>query len=251
VDLESNRLHVFSTTANAAQRQAIAHGDGPLLIIAGPGSGKTFTLVERIVYLIQQGATPESLFVVTFTEKAAAELTTRILSRLLGLGLRFNVNEMYLGTFHGICLRLLDDYRDFTRLKRNYAVWDQFEQHYFLYQHLDPYKALEGAEYILGDLDGSRWRQAESLMEWINKATEEALDAAILQAANDEAVSALGACLALYREQLEAENALDFGAIQYEALRLLREQPKVLEELRHRLRYLMVDEYQDTNTIQE
>ena len=107
----------FFSEANSAQRLAIEHADGPLLIIAGPGSGKTFTLVERIVYLIKQkGATPESLLVVTFTEKAAAELTTRISNRLLKLDLRINLNEMYLGTFHGICLRLLEDYREFTRL---------------------------------------------------------------------------------------------------------------------------------------
>jgi DNA helicase-2/ATP-dependent DNA helicase PcrA len=197
----------FSTKANDAQRQAIQHGDGPLLIIAGPGSGKTFTLVERIVYLVtHRNEAPESLFVVTFTEKAAAELTTRVSNRLLGLGLRFNVNEMYLGTFHGICLRLLDDYRDFTRLKRNYAVWDQFEQHYYLYQNLEPYQALGGAEHILGDLKGARWRQAESLMEWLNKATEEALDAETLLAADDEAVFALGACLDVYRCQSPSKN---------------------------------------------
>lgn len=241
-----------ATTANDAQRQAIEHADGPLLIIAGPGSGKTFTLVERIVRLItEQNAAPESLLVVTFTEKAAAELTTRIANRLLKLDVRVNLNEMYLGTIHSICLRLLEDYREFTRLKRNYAVWDQFEQHYFLYQHLEPYQALEGAEHILGDLEGARWRQAESLMEWINKATEEALDTEALLAADDEAVVALGACLAVYCQQLEEQNALDFGAIQYEALLLLRARPVVLKDLRARLRYLMVDEYQDTNTIQE
>jgi DNA helicase-2/ATP-dependent DNA helicase PcrA len=87
--------------ANAAQREAIRTTEGPLLIIAGPGSGKTFTLVERVVHLIaERAATPESLFVATFTEKAARELTTRISTRLVRLGVRFNLNEMYLGTFH-------------------------------------------------------------------------------------------------------------------------------------------------------
>jgi DNA helicase-2/ATP-dependent DNA helicase PcrA len=248
----ANAKTAQATEANKQQLQAIHATEGPVLIIAGPGSGKTFTLVERIIYLItKKGAIPESLLVVTFTEKAAAELTTRVSNRLLGLELRFNVNEMYLGTFHSICLRLLEDYREFTRLKRSYTVWDQFEQNYFLYQHLEPYQALDNAELILGDLKGTRWRQAELLMTWLNKATEEALDADTLLAADDEAVAALGACLEVYRGQLEAENALDFGAIQYEALRLLRERPDVLNDLRSRLSYLMVDEYQDTNTIQE
>ncbi len=95
------------SSPNRQQLDAVQTTNGPVLIIAGPGSGKTFTLVERVVYLItQMGATPESLLVVTFTDKAAAELTTRISNRLNQLGLRFNLNEMYLGTFHSICLRV-------------------------------------------------------------------------------------------------------------------------------------------------
>ena len=97
------------TKANPQQLEAILATDGPVLIIAGPGSGKTFTLVERIVYLItHRGVAPESLFVVTFTDKAARELTTRISTRLTELGIKFNLNEMYLGTFHSICMRILD-----------------------------------------------------------------------------------------------------------------------------------------------
>ncbi len=87
------------SNANGNQTEAIEATDGPVLIIAGPGSGKTFTLVERIVYLItQKGASPESLLVVTFTDKAARELTTRISSRLAEINIQFNLNEMYLGT---------------------------------------------------------------------------------------------------------------------------------------------------------
>ena len=98
----------FRTKANPQQQQAIETTDGPLLIIAGPGSGKTFTLVERVVYLIlHENATPESLFVATFTDKAAQELRTRVSNRLAELGVRFNLNDMYLGTFHSICLRWL------------------------------------------------------------------------------------------------------------------------------------------------
>ncbi|MCX8004199.1 MAG: UvrD-helicase domain-containing protein [Burkholderiaceae bacterium] len=106
--------------ANPQQLEAILTTEGPVLIIAGPGSGKTHTLVERIVYLIRhKGAVPESLLVVTFTDKAARELTTRISNRLSDLGIKFNLNEMYLGTFHSICLRLLEDFREFTRRKRS------------------------------------------------------------------------------------------------------------------------------------
>ncbi len=87
------------SAANPQQLEAITTTEGPPLIIAGPGSGKTFTLVERIVYLLtEKDITPERIMVVTFTDKAAQELTTRISNRLDQLGMRFNLNEMYLGT---------------------------------------------------------------------------------------------------------------------------------------------------------
>ena len=243
----------ISATANPQQRDAITTTDGPLLIIAGPGSGKTFTLVERVVYLItEKGATPEQLMVVTFTDKAAQELTTRIANRLVEIGVRFNLNEMYLGTFHAICLRWLQDHREFTRLKRNFTLMDQFDQQYFLYQHLRDYEALPGVELLLGDPQKtSPWRRTEELLKWVNTVSEEALDPASLIAAPDPAISALGQCAALYRQQLEAANALDFSTIQSEALRLLRAYPAIRDALRQRIAYLMVDEYQDTNTIQE
>jgi superfamily I DNA/RNA helicase len=102
----------FGTKATPKQQEAIESTEGPLLIIAGPGSGKTFTLVERVVsLLLRKGATPESPFVATFTDKAAQELRTRVSSRLAEVGVRFNLKEMYLGTFHSTCLRWLRDYR--------------------------------------------------------------------------------------------------------------------------------------------
>jgi len=243
----------FSTTANAQQRQAIETTEGPLLIIAGPGSGKTYTLVERVVYLITtKNVEPESLFVVTFTDKAAQELTTRISSRLSDLDIRFNLNEMYLGTFHSICLRWLDEYREFTRLKRNFIMMDQFDQQYFLYQRLSDYEAIPHIGHIVGHSPKlSTWRKSESLLQWLNIATEEALDPTTLINASDEPVQVLGRAYALYQQQLEEANALDFATIQYEALNLLRNHPTALADLRQKITYLMVDEYQDTNTIQE
>lgn len=243
----------MTTTANPnpSQRQAILHTDGPLLIIAGPGSGKTFTLVERVVYLItKKKVAPEELLVVTFTEKAARELITRVSNRLNAIGVRFNLNEMYIGTFHSICLRLLEEHREFTRLKRNFTLFDEFDQQYFLYQHLRDYQKLPDAELVL-DEKRSHWDQSENLLKWLNKVTEEALDPLTLANAPEPDVRALAACYQLYQQQLSADNALDFANIQAEALRLLNEQPAVLEKLRTQLRYLMVDEYQDTNTIQE
>ncbi|MEZ5552881.1 MAG: ATP-dependent DNA helicase [Pseudomonadales bacterium] len=232
--------------------EAILATDGPVLIIAGPGSGKTFTLVERIVYLItHKGVKPESLFVVTFTDKAARELTTRISNRLAELGIKFNLNEMYLGTFHSICLRILRDFQEFTRLKRSFTLFDQFDQQYFLYQRLKVFRELTDSQLVMGDDQSGRWGQSENLLKWLNKVSEEALDPTVLAAAPEVEIRALAACFSKYQELLHEHNSLDFSGIQYEALQLLENRPEVLVQLRENLTYLMVDEYQDTNTIQE
>lgn len=237
---------------NINQQEAIAHSKGPLLIIAGPGSGKTFTLVERIINLIQQhGATADRLLVVTFTEKAAQELKTRISNRIIDLKMNFNVNEMYLGTFHSICLRILEENREFTRLKRSFVLMDQFDQQYFLYQNLREFKDVEGIEHIQGEHKLPAWVKSENLMSWLNKASEEALDVDVLCQSPDIAIAALGLSYRRYQELLYKNNALDFSCIQLETYFLLRDNPTLLSELQDKLDYLMVDEYQDTNTIQE
>ncbi|MBO2979044.1 ATP-dependent helicase [Burkholderia pseudomallei] len=243
---------IRQSKANPQQLEAILATDGPVLIIAGPGSGKTFTLVERIVYLItHKGVAPESLLVVTFTDKAARELTTRISNRLAEVGIQFNLNEMYLGTFHSICLRLLEDYREFTRLKRSFTLFDQFDQQYFLYQHIKDFRELPDAQLVMGDDQTGRWAQSENLLKWLNKVSEEALDATTLAAAPEPEIRALATCFVKYQELLHEHNSLDFSGIQYEALQLLEKRPEVLGQLRDKLTHLMVDEYQDTNTIQE
>ena len=147
---------------NPQQQEAIQTTEGPLLIIAGPGSGKTFTLVERIYHLIsERNIQPEQLFVSTFTEKAAAELITRISSRLDADNIPVNLNEMYIGTFHSICLRILEENREFTRLKRNFTLLDQFDQQYFLYQGLFDYQEIEGNAHVLGNPKTPWWTKAE------------------------------------------------------------------------------------------
>ncbi|MFN5471671.1 MAG: UvrD-helicase domain-containing protein, partial [Pseudanabaena sp.] len=178
---------IFSTTANPKQLEAFATTDSPLLIIAGPGAGKTFTLVERIVYLIthKKDITPENLLVVTFTDKAAQELTTRISNRLNQIGIRFNLNEMYLGTFHSICLRWLEEHREFTRLKRSFMMMDQFDQQFFIYARIAEYTAIDNIEQVIGSHQQSSWNKSKELLKWINTVSEEALDAQTLVNAED------------------------------------------------------------------
>ena len=248
--MSQNKNH--GSTANAEQQKAIDTTEGPVLIIAGPGSGKTFTLVERIIHLVSDKTVPpEKLFVVTFTDKAAQELITRTSNRLAEIGVNVNLNEMYLGTFHSVCLRWLEEFRDYTRLKRNFTLLDQFEQQYFFYQRMDTYRALPEVEALLGPPTGSRWVASETLLRWVNTVHEEALDTAVLEQSDEAPIRALARCANLYQQQLEDENALDFSTIQREALRLLQTYPIVLASLRAKIAYLMVDEYQDTNSIQE
>ncbi len=210
------------STLNDGQRQAVLTTEGPLLIIAGPGSGKTHTLVERILYLIsEKGLEPAQLLISTFTEKAAAELVTRISNRLLEENIPVNLNEMYVGTLHSICLRFLDSHREFTRLKRSYNVLDQFDQHYLLFQSIHRYRTIEGYELVIGGDRSGRWNQAKNLATWVNKAAEELLEADILAQSDDAAVAALGRLVRGYESHLEEENAIDFSRIQVEAYRML------------------------------
>ena len=132
--------------ANESQREAISTVDGPVLIIAGPGTGKTYTLVQRALYLIEErGVSPESIFIATFTEKAAMELETRISNELDNRGIMANINDMYVGTFHSICLRILDENLTYTSLRRNYRKLDDFEQQYTIFQNINEFTGIQGA----------------------------------------------------------------------------------------------------------
>ena len=122
----------MSDRLNEQQAAVVNHTDGPVLVIAAPGSGKTKTLVERTVHLIQSGVSSESIMIATFTEKAAKELVTRISNRLLEEGISANLSEMYIGTLHSLFLRFLEEHREFTRLKNGYRLLDEFEQSFII-----------------------------------------------------------------------------------------------------------------------
>jgi DNA helicase-2/ATP-dependent DNA helicase PcrA len=234
-----------------SQLEAINSTEGPLLIIAGPGAGKTKTLVDRIVHLISKGNKPEEIMVATFTEKAAKELITRVSNSILELDIKINLNEMYIGTLHSIFLRFLEEYREFTRLKRSYKLLDQFDQRYFIYNNIKEYLEVEDAELLLGDFRTPSWTKAEKLIGYINTVGEENLDVEILKASDDQGVKAIGHFYDIYSKQVEEDNSLDFSFIQTEAYNLLNNNPTVLANIQEKIKYIMVDEYQDTNTIQE
>ncbi|MEW5571481.1 ATP-dependent helicase [Rossellomorea marisflavi] len=240
----SNRLSV-------QQKKAVETTEGPLLIIAGPGSGKTFTLVERILYLIEnKQVQPENILVATFTEKAANELVTRISNRLHEANIKFNLNEMYVGTIHSLCLRILEENREYTRLKKNYILMDQFDQQYMLYQKLNRFLEVDEINTLL-NFKSSRWKQSQELLKWINKLSEEIVDVGELIVSDDMRLRVLGECYRIYEQLLIEENALDFSNIQLETFRLLENYEEIRFSLNKKLHYLMIDEFQDTNTIQE
>ncbi|MFC7785517.1 ATP-dependent helicase [Rossellomorea sp. GCM10028870] len=233
------------------QKIAIETTEGPLLIIAGPGSGKTFTLVERILYLIKhKQVEPQNILVATFTEKAANELVTRISNRLHEANIKFNLNEMYVGTIHSLCLRILEENREYTRLKKNYLVMDQFDQQYMLYQKLNRFLEIDDVETLL-NTNFSRWKQSEELLKWINKLSEEIVDIDNLICSKDLRLKVLGKCYKVYEQLILEDNALDFSTIQLETYKLLANSKDIRNNLNKKIHYLMIDEYQDTNTIQE
>lgn len=252
IKLDIEKLWVDSTSSpNENQKEAILHTEGPLFVIAGPGSGKTKTLVERIVNLILKGVNAENILVATFTEKAAKELITRVSNRLIELDLKVNLNEMYIGTLHSIFLRILEEYREFTSLKRNYRMLDQFDQKYLIFRNLSEYLKVEDPSEIIGTNQMNRWAKASNLVYYISKVSEECLDVNVLSNAEEPEIKAIGEYYKIYQNQLVNENALDFSTIQTETLNLLETQPAILENLQQKIKYLMIDEYQDTNTIQE
>ncbi|MDE5680473.1 MAG: ATP-dependent helicase, partial [Lachnospiraceae bacterium] len=236
--------------ANESQKQAISAADGPVLITAGPGTGKTYTLVQRTLFLIQEcGVSPENIFIATFTEKAAKELITRITNELASQDIVVNINEMYIGTFHSLCLRMLKEHLEYTRLKRNYRLLDTFDQKYTVFQNIRDFRNVEGFDSIFSN--GGAWRQSEDICNYVNNLSEELVSPEELQHDDEAKIIALGKVLEVYQKMLNENNLMDFSSIQTEAYRLLTENQDILKEMQEKITHIMVDEYQDTNYIQE
>jgi len=238
-------------TANKNQKSAIEATEGPVLIIAGPGTGKTFTLVKRAVYLItEKDIKPENIMIATFTEKAAKELITRITNELIALDITVNVNELYIGTFHSICLRLIKENLEYTRLKKSYRLLDEFEQKYLIFQKIKQFDEIPNIGMIYGNIQSS-WDKADELSYYINSIAEELITVDDLLAHKSDEMKTLAEIKTKYDEFLEAENALDFSSIQSIAYSLLNENQEICKKIQDTVKYIMIDEYQDTNYVQE
>lgn len=238
-------------TANENQKKAIQATEGPVLIIAGPGTGKTFTLVKRAVYLItEKNIKPENIMIATFTEKAAKEIVTRITNELIRLNINVNINELYIGTIHSICLRLIKENLEHTRLHKNYRLLDDFEQKYFVFQHIREFDSIPNIE-LFYRITASAWDKAQTLIYYINAVAEELVTVNELNVHNSVEIKTLAQIIKKYNQLLDDENTLDFSSIQSIAYNLLKDKPDICKKVQDSIQYIMIDEYQDTNYVQE
>lgn len=237
--------------ANAEQKKAITTTEGPVLIIAGPGTGKTFTLVKRIAYLMtEKKVAPREIMAITFTKKAAMELLTRISDEIAQYELNVNLHEMYIGTFHAVCLRLLKENAEIMQHDKGLRLLDAFEQTYLVYENLNMFNQFHGYEKHIKK-SNSFWEQAAEICRYVNQLREELVDIAAMERDTDEDVRFLAKLLRRYESLLLNSNAIDFAALQTETYAMLKSNPQVLCKISNTLRYIMVDEYQDTNYIEE
>ncbi|MDK1081547.1 MAG: UvrD-helicase domain-containing protein, partial [Anaerolineae bacterium] len=232
----------FLEQLNHQQRQAVSAGDGPVLVLAGPGSGKTRVLTQRIAYLIaSKGVRPYQILAVTFTNKAAREMKSRVddfLGELASQGLALNtVDGMMLGTFHAICARILRSEAGFLPIEANYVIFDADDQ-------------VRLVKSIVREMNlNDKLYRPHRVHAAISSAKNELISADNYPTATyrDEVVKRV---YIEYQKRLIASNAVDFDDLLVYAARLLEDNPEIREKYAQRFRHVLVDEFQDTNIAQ-
>jgi DNA helicase-2/ATP-dependent DNA helicase PcrA len=221
---------------NNEQRQAVEALDGPLLVLAGAGTGKTRVLTTRFAHiLLSRKAFPNQVLAVTFTNKAAREMRERV-AAILGQP----AEGLWLGTFHALCARMLRRHAEHAGLSANFTILDQDDQLRLLKQVMDAMR-----------IDTKRWTPG-SVMSLIQRWKDRGLIPARVgtEAADDGATAVAREVYANYQARLLALNAADFGDLILHVTEILRTQPDVLAQYHRTFRYILVDEYQDTNLVQ-
>lgn len=220
---------------NDVQKEAVLHNEGPLLILAGAGSGKTRVLTNRIAYMIEEkGIDPRSILAITFTNKAAGEMKER-LGKLIGN----TVDSLWVLTFHAFCVRILHREINCLGYEKDFVIYDTQDQQNLLKRCL---KEL--------NLDDKKY-PVRGIAALISKAKNELRDpkqTAMMAATFFEEQAAK--VYALYQTKLQINNALDFDDLIMLTVRLFKENPEILEKYQRRFNYILVDEYQDTNHAQ-
>ena len=220
---------------NPEQKEAVLHTEGPLLILAGAGSGKTRVLTHRVAYLIEQGTAPWNILAITFTNKAAGEMRERV-DKLVGLG----SDSIWVSTFHSTCVRILRRYIDRLGFDTSFSIYDTDDQKSVMKEVC---KKLQ--------IDTKVYRE-RMLLGAISHAKDELIspEQMRLDAGADWNQQKIAGVYAEYQAQLRKNNALDFDDLIMKTVELFRNCPDVLDYYQERFRYIMVDEYQDTNTAQ-
>ncbi|MCB5424229.1 UvrD-helicase domain-containing protein [Altererythrobacter sp. CC-YST694] len=230
-------LPPYARGLNAPQREAVLTTEGPVLMLAGAGTGKTAALTARLAHLVAtRRAWPSEILCVTFTNRAAREMRHRV-GQLIGDAVE---GMPWLGTFHSICAKMLRRHAELAGLQSNYTIIDTDDQLRLLKQMI-----------VEQNLDEKRWpaRQLAGLIDrWKNRGLNpEDLDAG----ENESYANGKGQQFyRLYQDRLKALNACDFGDLMLHMLNIFRKHREVLEQYQQRFKYIMVDEYQDTNAVQ-
>lgn len=215
---------------NPEQEKAVRTTDGPLLILAGAGTGKTRVITARVAYLIAQGAPPESILAVTFTNKAANEMRERLANMIE----KSEAKAVTMCTFHALCVRVLRSGIDHLGYKKNFSIYDEGDQMGLIKKIITRTAAKDEklepsmVKNLISKAKNNGWREP---------------------GVQDEQ-TLIGAVFARYQAELKTLNAVDFDDLLLLAVKLLAEHPEVREKWRQRFRYVMVDEFQDTNKLQ-
>ena len=223
-------------TLNPPQKEAVAHTEGPVLILAGAGSGKTRVLTHRIAYLIEEmGVNPWNILAITFTNKAAQEMRERV-DKLVGFG----SESIWVSTFHSTCVRILRRHIDNIGYATNFTIYDADDQKSVI---KDVCRKL--------NIDTKIYKE-RSLLAQISHAKDELLtpDDMEMKAAGDFNMKKVASVYREYQNALRKNNALDFDDLIVKTVELFEKCGAVLEYYQERFKYIMVDEYQDTNTAQ-
>ena len=223
-------------TLNREQKEAVMKTEGPLLLLAGAGSGKTRVLTHRIAYLIDEmGVNPWNILAITFTNKAAQEMRERV-DHLVGFG----ADQIWVSTFHSACMRILRRYIDRLGYDNHFAIYDTDDQ-----------KTVMKEVCRRLNMDTKIYKE-RALLAAVSSAKDELMDVREyeLKAAGDYNKAVIAKAYREYQETLKRNNALDFDDIIVKTVELFKRCPEVLNSYQERFRYIMVDEYQDTNTAQ-
>ena len=226
----------YLDTLNSKQKEAVLATEGPVLILAGAGSGKTRVLVHRIAYLIDNnGVNPWNILAITFTNKAAEEMRNRV-DKLIGQG----ADSIWVSTFHSMCVRILRRHIDLIGYDTNFTIYDTDDSKSVM---KDIFKRL-GVD--------SKYIKERAVLSAISSAKDELISPEEFKknSMGDYRQELMAKLYVEYQETLQKANALDFDDLIVRTVELFKEAPQVLDNYQERFRYIMVDEYQDTNTAQ-